>query len=372
MKISYIQSICVLHDAISDAIRNEIVWLTESQAHDVKLYCYKCDFDFLPYTLVNSMEEIAFDPHFQSSDLVVFHFGIFYPLFNLIAFSAAGTRRLVVFHNITPKQVVSVESHPTIDRSMKQMANIVFADHVVCDSQTNLDVLRGAGIRTSATVLPLPVHDNLVMPRSKPSHSDRLIRLAFIGRFVKAKGPGDLLQALQMLVEMDSTLNIALDMVGNLLFSEADVLREMQARIETIHAASRHRIRVSIQFNASEQAKHHILRDADLFVLPTYHEGFCVPILEALATGCRVVAYDNSNIPAVSGGFARLTATGDVAALARAIAEVVGEIKSSAWRGTGPGSYIESQRDVQEYVSYFSQAHTRDRFLEFIRDFANS
>ena len=47
-------------------------------------------------------------------------------------------------------------------------------------------------------------------------------------------------------------------------------------------------------------------RDAGVFVLPTRHEGFCVPIVEALAAGCKVIACDNSNTPAVTGGLASL------------------------------------------------------------------
>ena len=46
-----------------------------------------------------------------------------------------------------------------------------------------------------------------------------------------------------------------------------------------------------------------------------------MPVLEALASGCKVISYDNSNLPAISGGLAQLVPTGDVAALAAAIAD---------------------------------------------------
>lgn len=370
LRISYIHSICVLHDAISDAIRNEVAWLIETYGYCVKLYAYKCDFDDLPFKRVNDLAEVAFDEHFQSSDLVVFHFGIFYPLFDLLSVAPKGAKRLVVFHNITPKRFVPFEDHPTTEKSFKQMANIVFADHVVCDSVTNLDVLRLAGIATPATVMPLAVHSNLQMPESKPSALDGVVRLAFIGRFVRSKGPGELLEALQRVLLRNFSVRMALDMVGNLSFSDSILLEKIRNTVEAMHQSYCGRVNISIHGNASEGVKHQILRDADLFVLPTYHEGFCVPIVEALASGCKVIAYENSNTPAISGGFARLTPTGDIETFSCAIAEATEEITSSAWLGNGLESYVEYTGRVQQFILGYSPEHTKRRFLDFIQNFA--
>lgn len=46
--------------------------------------------------------------------------------------------------------------------------------------------------------------------------------------------------------------------------------------------------------------------DAKLCVYPSRYEGFGLPVLEALASGCRVIAGDHSSIPEVSGGHASL------------------------------------------------------------------
>src|SRR5262249_37888964 len=62
------------------------------------------------------------------------------------------------------------------------------------------------------------------------------------------------------------------------------------------------------------------LRAADLFVLPSYHEGCCNAVLEALACGTPVVATrvgDNAEYVGEASG--RLVPAGDVAALAAAI-----------------------------------------------------
>ncbi|MEO5498909.1 MAG: glycosyltransferase family 1 protein [Candidatus Saccharimonadales bacterium] len=48
------------------------------------------------------------------------------------------------------------------------------------------------------------------------------------------------------------------------------------------------------------------------FVFPTLHEGFGLPIIEAMQSGCAVISYNNSSIPEVAGDVARLVPTHDI------------------------------------------------------------
>jgi glycosyltransferase involved in cell wall biosynthesis len=372
MKISYVHGICVKNDAISNSIHDEIIWLDSVGRHSVRLFAYVCDWKNLPYTSVDQLRDVAFDEYFQSSELVVFHFGVFYPLFDLLPVVPFRARRVVVFHNITPREHVAAVHVETIDRSFKQMANIAFADDVVCDSETNVDVLRRAGIQTPSTVLPLAINGIVGAPASKPSHIDGRIRVAFIGRFVRSKGPMELLYALGQLLLRDAHSKVDLDMVGNLQFSEGALVEEIEARAKQLQERFSGRVRVAIHGNATEEMKGRILGDADIFVLPTYHEGFCVPILEALGNGCRVVCYDNSNTPTISGGFATLTPTGDQEALSWALQSVIEEIGSPNWLGSGDGSYAEYSRKTQKYVKQYSPERSKERFLRFVERCAGS
>jgi len=47
----------------------------------------------------------------------------------------------------------------------------------------------------------------------------------------------------------------------------------------------------------SEEEKWKLLKNADVFLFPTFYEGFGLPILEAQSVGVPVVASDNSSIP---------------------------------------------------------------------------
>lgn len=57
----------------------------------------------------------------------------------------------------------------------------------------------------------------------------------------------------------------------------------------------------------SDQEKLWLNQHAYAFVFPTLHEGFGLPILEAMQSGCPVISYNNSSIPEVAGTAAILT-----------------------------------------------------------------
>ncbi len=50
----------------------------------------------------------------------------------------------------------------------------------------------------------------------------------------------------------------------------------------------------------SEEKKWKILKNADVFLFPTFYEGFGLPVLEAQSAGVPVVASDNSSIPEIT------------------------------------------------------------------------
>lgn len=370
MRISLIHGICVRNDAISNAIADQLQWL-RGAGHDVHLYAYACDRPELQCQLVHTLSDVAFDAHFQHSEVVIFHFGIYYPLFDLIPVVPRRARRLVAFHNITPKQFVAEAQHATIDRSFRQMANIAFADHVLCDSVSNQAVLRAAHIDTPATVLPLAVACAPQALAHKPSADDGIIRLAFIGRLVESKGPHDLIAALRRVLERGPRgQRLTLDVIANLGFSDPALVDMVRDAATALPGLFGERISVRLHGDATEALKQRVLAEADLFVLPTRHEGFCVPIVEALGSGCKVITYANSNTPAISGGHAHLLPSGDGDALASALANAIAHIAAPAWRAAGPGGYLAYAQQTWQYAQLYAPATIRQRFLDLITQLA--
>lgn len=362
MKVSYINSVCVANDAISNAIVQEIEWILGVPSNEVMLFAFACDFADVPHTLVKSVGEIILHPHFQSSDLIVFHFGVYHELFNAIFLTNRKSKKYVVFHNITPKAYLPPSAHQIIDQSIAQMHNMRFADKIICCSEINQRVLSEAGINTENTVVPLSIKIPDSFPSSKPSFYDNIIRIAFVGRFVQSKGIDDLIKSLSVIINGQTEYVLQVDLIGNLKFSDNVIIDRLNAFIGSLQVKERGRIFISILGDATNEQKYKILSDADIFVLPTYHEGFCVPIIEAMSAGCIVVSYDNSNVPEICGGLATLVTTGNVAQLTDAISSSLSKVSSFEWRRSD-GEYSRYLKDVTSHISHYSPSRIRHDLL---------
>ena len=364
MRISYIHGICVNYDAISNSIRDEITWLLSVPGNEIRLFAYACDFQELPFTIVKDLRDVIFDPFFQQSSIVIFHFGVYYPLFNILPVVPKTAKTIVVFHNITPKEFLPASIHETIDKSFQQMSNMAFANHVACDSPTNQNVLRSAGINVPSTVLPLALRGKVQIPQRKPSFHDGVSRVLFVGRLVKSKRPIDLLIAASTVLAERLNAFLEIDFVCNLNFSDPAVVGDVRSTSEEMLARFGGRLAINLHGNATESVKDNLLTCADLFVLPTRHEGFCMPILEAFENGCCVIAYDNSNVPHISGGFAKLVPTGDTNSLAHAISASLDLTQSEGWMTRG--GYVSYCSDVANYCKQFHPEKARSRFLRLL------
>ena len=73
----------------------------------------------------------------------------------------------------------------------------------------------------------------------------------------------------------------------------------------------------------SQEEKSELLKNADLFVLPSFYEGFGMPVLEAQAVGCPVVASNVSSMPEVAGQGALLIKPENIEEIAEAIYRII-------------------------------------------------
>jgi len=367
MKISYLNGICVKHDAISNSIVQEIALLKQA-GHDVRLYVHGCDYaqlDGVSVEVVQELAQVAVSQHFLDSELVVLHFGIFYPLFNLLPLVPRSAKSLVVFHNVTPAELVPAASREVVQRSFEQMYNIGWANHVLCVSEVNLQVLRNAGIRTPATVMPLAVTGLGAPPERKPSFKDHVVRGLYLGRFVHAKGVLELLEALRQLLPDISNLRFQFDFLGNLGFSDPEVVEKMRSGIDHLNERFGDQVTLTLLGGIDDAGKEALLDAADIYVQPSHHEGFCVPVLEAIARGCRIITYDNSNLPTVAGGLGALVRTGDVDGLRQTLASEISRVRSSDWRKSG---YHEYTKAARAHCADFSLDNFARRFQALVWD----
>jgi glycosyltransferase involved in cell wall biosynthesis len=367
-QVSFINSLCVTKDAISASLHDQVSWTRESGRFSPMLFCGNLEYTDLPAFSSHNYWDIARHEHFRQSDVAVFHFGVCYDAFNLLWLCPSRTKKVVVFHNITPPHLVSEHAKPVIERSFRQLATLNLVDLVICDSKTNASVLRRCGIRARTEVLPLALsRSSLEAPKQKNSSTDGILRLAFVGRFVRSKGPTDALKALNLALEHDPKLRVDFCMMGKLEWSDPGIIEEIHQLMAWLLFRWPERVTIRTLGDATENEKQQTLAAADCLLLPTYHEGFCVPILEAMQHGCRVITYDNSNTPAITGGLGRLVPTGDITALAQAIADEAQSVIHSRWHAaTGAGSYSEYKQLAATHLAQFAEEKIKPRFLAIL------
>ena len=151
--------------------------------------------------------------------------------------------------------------------------------------------------------------------KDKPS-SDK-VSLLFVGHLTRAKGVLDLLQAVASLhVSQTWQLHI----VGS-TSAEPETKQQLQAIIKKHHLQDQ----VKLHGRVSNEDLAHLYADADVFVLPSYWEGYGIVFLEAMYVGLPVVATTAGAIPEVvqHGETGLLVEAGDIGALQAALAMLI-------------------------------------------------
>jgi len=93
---------------------------------------------------------------------------------------------------------------------------------------------------------------------------------------------------------------------------------------------------------------------ADLFVFPSWYEGFGIPIIEAMACGTPVIASDRYSIPEVAGEAALIMDAEDDERLAEYLVRVL----------TVPGEAERLRSQGYQRAADFSWEHTADIVLD--------
>jgi glycosyltransferase involved in cell wall biosynthesis len=138
-------------------------------------------------------------------------------------------------------------------------------------------------------------------------------RVAFAGRLGEGKGAFDLVEAVARLAERHPSLQVE--------FAGDGELAAVGDRARALGVADR----VALRGWLAPAQRDAMLARASLFVLPSRAEGLPLALLEAMASGCAVVAASVGGIPDVvdHGYNGLLVPPGDVDALARAIDRLV-------------------------------------------------
>ncbi len=354
MRVSVVSSVCVRRDAISESVRGTIRALSDIPGAEIRLFAYANDYtEEFDSHIVSNVSDVVLDAYFNSSDVIVYHFGIYYDHFDAILLGNGRATQMVYYHNVTPPELVPDEQRSLIGRSLRQRANISSADRVLAVSQFNKADLVALGIPDAKIeVCPLYVKfEQSPPPRATATAS---VQLLYVGRFVQSKGVIDLLEAVGSVAAAD--IPFTLRLVGNREFSDPGYLNGLRERIAQPDLVDR----VSIHESVGDVELQRFYGEADIFAMPSYHEGFCVPVLEALHAGCIPIGYASGNLPNLIGQYGLVVPTGNTLALGEGLKSLARQFRS------GRPHTLHLQSSSIEWSTY--RANTTEYLKQFTFD----
>ena len=245
-----------------------------------------------------------------TDDVVLIHHSAALP--DLDALLALPGRKLLLHHNVTPARWLwdaspVVAAHCALGR--EQLPQLIRACSVTAaDSAFNAAELTALGA-ARAEVVPLLVDlAPLGRPGSRPRGAMTAAHVLFVGRLSPHKRQDQVIEAFALYRAVRAP-EARLTLIGEpLTGAYADELRALGER----HAPGAVTVRSGLTVAELGDA----YRAADVFLCLSEHEGFCVPLLEAMALEVPVIARAVGAVPEVAGNAALLLDDDDPALVA--------------------------------------------------------
>lgn len=261
-----------------------------------------------------------------SADLVIADYSQHYGLLDWLPLLAGGRPRVIVdYHGVTPTHLWSAQQREALERGARQRGLVWCADGVLVHSTfAARELLEPTGFpQERVGRIGYPIDTDWYSPGA-PRHSLRAeLRLEeaplllFVGRLAPNKRVSVLVEALAQLRERRPAVRALV--IGDNSDIYAHEMHYCRQRAKELGVADR----LHFLGPVSDERLRDAYRDADVLVIPSRHEGFCIPVVEAQACGLPVVAARAAALPETVGAAGLTFEPDDAADLARQVERVL-------------------------------------------------
>lgn len=255
-------------------------------------------------------------PEFQEDDVVLFHMCHDTPLNQV--FSQLSCKKVMIYHNITPPEFLrpfSEKEAARMERAYRDLDRMrPFVDGCLAISDYNARCLTDRGydplkIRALRGCFA-PLDRYKVEPDKEilEKYRDGYVNLLFVGRVAPNKKFEDIIAQFAY-YQKHINPRSRLFLVGNDTYPQyGEALRRYVRYLQVNNV-------VFPGHTSFEQLVAYYMA-SDVFVCMSEHEGFCVPLIEAMYFGLPVIAYAATAVPDTMGGAGVLLDSKDPALVA--------------------------------------------------------
>ncbi len=291
-----------------DAIGNHVLALNNKilkMGYQTAIYAENIDEKFSAGTIkhVSEMNKIT------DKDIILYHLStgtrLNYELGNF------NGKKIIIYHNITPAEFFEDYNLDTFRLcrdgliGMKKLADA--ADYCLAVSEYNKKNLLSSGYTCKIDVMPIliPFKDYDIKPDCKiidQFSKDEYKNILFTGRIAPNKKQEDIIKIFYQ-YQKNYNQKSRLFLVGS--------YKGMESYYRRLLTYVRKLGLTEVYFTGHIKFKELIAyyKIADAFICMSEHEGFCVPIVEAMYFGIPIIAYDSSAVAETLGGGGFLTDT---------------------------------------------------------------
>jgi L-malate glycosyltransferase len=239
------------------------------------------------------------DYHAAPGDTVLYHYAIASPVTR--SFLQAAARKVLVYHNITPAEFFAgfdddvVRQLQTARTELRDVA--VRSDEVWAVSRYNASELEHAGV-PRVRIFPLLFTSDTASPPPDPAIFRRfaapMTNILFVGRMAPNKCVEELIRAFAWYQKINPFSRLILVGSQHSTPRYFAMLRMLAGELDLAN--------VCFENYASPEGLSAYYRLAHIFISASRHEGYCLPLLEAMEQDVPVIARSVGGTPEATGG----------------------------------------------------------------------
>lgn len=298
----------------------------------------------------------------SADDLLIYHYSRGWD-FGLDLLRTLKCRTAIKYHNVTPPEFFEKFNQDLVvmcREGRAQLSSIAEADcdlYMSASAYNERELLEGGVARERSFVVP-PFHhidrlnDLEPEPQVLRSYKDGLTNILMVGRVSPNKGH-------PLLIEAFAAYNRDYNPRSRLL-----IVGKPETRLNVYNQLLREmvnyfKLQESVVFTGevTDGELKAYYRVADVFMMTSEHEGFCVPLVEAMSMSVPIVAYGSSAIPLTVDGVGLVWEERDPYLLAESVNSIIKNRRVGAALG---------QMGLRRYERNFTNEKIKVQFLEAI------